>query len=262
MKLFAALFGCALSGGQILSVPRSEGLLNHDGVSYLQILTGKANLKTETEKECGDICKSLTGRYMMECNTWIHDAWTLECHLFKNTNPDFEENFDSEDDIDSNKLIRKLEAKGHDSFPTYRFQFGSIGSKPYAMRNVRFGRITRHDQYKAAKYIIGELPKWEMEIYSTLVPALHISPGRVPVTTGETVQSVAIWWVNEPECSQICDLTVGCKAWTYVKDMSGDVFSPKNFEGCFLHEKTAMATTKKCYSGYRCAFGFAYNRTF
>ena len=259
MKLIAALFGCALSGGQILSVPRSEGLLNHDGVSYLQMLTGKANLKTKTEKDCSDICERLTGRYMMECNSWIHDSWTLECHLFKNTNPDY---YEIPEDIDANKLIRKLEAEGHSHFPAYRFHFGSIGSKPYAMRNIRFGRLNRHSQYKAAKYLTGELPEWEMMTYSTLVPALYIAPGRVSTTSGETFESVAIWWVNEPECSQICDSTIGCKAWTYVKNMSGAVLGSNNFEGCFLHEKTAMATTKKCYSGFRCAFGFAYNRNF
>ena len=260
MKLFAVLFGCALSGGQILSVPRSEGLLNHDGISYLQMLTGKANLKTKTEKDCGDICKSLTGRHMMECNSWIHDAWTLECHLFKNTNPDFDEI--PEDYTQSNKLIQKLQEKGHSNFPTYRFQFGSTRSKTFAIRNLRFGRITRHKQYQAAKFLTGEFPEWEMAIYSTLVPAVYIAPSRVPVTSGETFESVAIWWVNEAECSEICDSTLGCKAWTYVKNMSGDGLVSNNFEGCFLHEKTAMATTKKCYSGFRCAFGFNYNRTF
>ena len=250
MKLFAVLVGCVISGGQILSVPKSKGLLSHDGISYLQTLTGKANLKTASELGCSNICKLLNGGNTVRCNSWIHDAWTLECHLFKNSNPDFVQI--PEDFEESNNLIRKLQQKGHFNFPTYRFKYGT-SRRTISIRNIRFGRSTRHQQYQAAKFLTGEFPEWEMSRFSTLVPALFIAPSRVPVTTGETVESVAIWWINEPECAHICESTIGCKAWTYVQNMSG--IGPNNFEGCFLHEKTAMATTKKCYSGFRCAFG-------
>ena len=248
MKLFAILFGCVISGGQILSVPNSRGLLSHDGVSYLQTLTGKANLRTKTDLECSDICKVLNGGNTRKCNSWIYDSWTLECHLFKNSNPDFVKI--PENLSESNDLIKRLLKQGHTSFPTYRFKFGT-SRRTYSIRNLRFGRATRHKQYQAAKFLTGEFPEWEMNRYSTLVPSVFIAPNRVPLTSGETFESVAIWWVNEPECSQICESTVGCKAWTYVKNLSGG----NNFEGCFLHEKIAMAKTEKCYSGFKCSFG-------
>ena len=93
MKVLAMLIKIAVSGGLVLRDVKSTGLLKYDETVFLQTLTGKANLKTETAHNCNKMCKSIgdISGHNMKCRSWIYDAWTQDCHLFKNTNPNVTE---------------------------------------------------------------------------------------------------------------------------------------------------------------------------
>ena len=254
MKIFGILIHVAFSGGLILRNPYSEGLLKHDETIRLQTVTGRANLKTETPFDCSKMCKLISGHHRMVCRTWIYDAWTQECNLFKNTNPEYTETpFDYRK---AAKVFEKLDPtirKRFDSPYSTRFYLGTDRHHRYrTLRNLDFYNLSASYQHHAAKFLLGEYSEDEMNRFTTRVPAFYIGPAKIPIR-GDWYESTAIWWINELECAHVCDLTLGCKAWTYISDRH----SQNAFEGCFLHEKIdTTTTTADCYTGYECSFGF------
>ena len=255
MKIFAILINIVISGGLVLRNPYSQGLLKTDETVWLQTLTGRANIKTATPLDCSKMCKSISGHHMI-CRSWIYDAWTQECNLFKNTNPDYTElpfNYGKAAEV-FQKLGGSIRKRVSSPLNT-RFFIGTGRDHRYrTVRNLEFHKPSKSYQYLAAKFLTSEVSDNEISRYTTRVPAFYIAPAKIPIH-GETLKSTAIWWINESECAQVCDLTLRCKAWTYVSDRQHAL---KNaFEGCFLHETVGkLATTSECYSGYECSFGF------
>ena len=254
MKIFGMLISVVLSGGLVLRDPQSKGLLKYDETFFLQTLTGKANLKTETIDNCKKMCKTISGHFM-KCRSWVYDAWTQECHLFKNTNPDFTVKIF--DYVEASKIFDKLgpSIQKRISSPFgIRFFTGIDHYRYRTIRNLEFGNPSRSYQYQAAKFLTSEYNDNDTNFLTIRVPALYIAPATFPIL-GDTFSSTAIWWLSERECSQVCELALGCKAWIYVK---GEQFWGRttSFEGCFLHEKISlMTTTEECYSSYVCSFG-------
>ena len=257
MKIFGILFHVAMSGGLILRNPYGEGLLKYDKTVWFQTLTGKANLKTESALDCSKMCKVLSG-YRMICRTWIYDAWTKECNLFKNTNPEFDEipfDYDSAAEV-FQKLDSTVQTRIRSPY-AIRFMIGTDLDHRYrTIRNLQFHTPSTSYKHQAAKFLTTDASESEMLRFSIRVPAFHIATGQVPISGG-MFESTAIWWINESECARVCDLTLGCKAWTYARDLQS--LAKSAFEGCFLHETTGRSTTTaQCYTGYECSFGFKY----
>ena len=269
MKLFAMLIKIVISGGLVLRDAKSTGLLKYDETVLLQTLTGKANLKTATPHNCNKMCKSIgdISGHFMKCRSWIYDAWTQDCHLFKNTNPDVTEtrfDYDAAEEIFEN-LGPALRKRISSPF-SRRWLIGIDGHRYRTVRSLKFSPTSKSYQYQAAKFLTSEYSDNDINLYTIRVPALYIAPAKFPIIGfgEEWYESTAIWWINEIECSKICDLAIGCQAWTYVsrRQFTGDTVSPTKFERCFLHAKLSkMTTTENCYSSYECSFGFKH-RTF
>lgn len=258
MKVFGIMIHVAFSGGLVLRNPNSEGLLKTDETILLQTVTGRGNLKTETAYDCSKMCKLISGHHKMICRTWIYDAWTQECNLFKNSNPEYTEklfDYRKAEEVFV-KLDPTMRTRIKDPF-SLRFFLGTDRDHRFrTIRNLDFGNPTTSYQLLAARFLFGEYRDDEMTRYSTRVPAFHIGTAKIPIR-GEMYESTAIWWLNELECGQVCDLTLGCKAWSYINNRQTEV--ENKFEGCFLH-KTIGKTTKTadCYTSYECSFGIKY----